>query len=122
MAANENKPTKESSDKMMRIIAWQILNDEITNVVAKYPKPAQRWVTYGNKDVFLEFVLDVVEIGKGVHLCPNLVDMLINADEDMKTKLFEVLEGKVNAWKDKEARAAEKKAQEEDPSTAEKEN
>lgn len=82
---------RNRSDKMLRSIAGKVLLSEIETIVAKYPAASVRWARHGNPDMFIEFVLDVVEIGGGLkRLCPNLPDMLMNADDAMKKHLFEI--------------------------------
>lgn len=115
----KQEATKETSNNMLMRIARHLLFGEMDNIIAKYPRPAKRWAQYGSKEVFIEFVLDVVEIGKGMNLCPNLVDMLMNADDETKGELFGVFCTKANEFIPKE-----KKTEEKDPSESatEKEN
>lgn len=115
----KQEATKEASNNMLMRIARQLLSGEMDNIIAKYPRPAKRWAQYGSKEVFIEFVLDVVEIGKGMNLCPNLVEMLMNADDETKGELFDVFCTKAKEFVPKERKTEEKDQSE---PAAEKEN
>lgn len=103
---------RNRSDKMLKSIAGKVLSAEIEAITARYPVASSRWAEQGNKDIFIEFVLDVVELGNGLRLCPNLPDMLMNADDQMKERLFEMFKtavaGRTATTVSKRQAAAEK--------------
>lgn len=84
------KSAKERNDSMLKEIAGRVLVSEIRAIINKYPAACKRWARNGNKDFFIEFVMDVVEIGNGTRLCPNLPDMLADADDATKERLFDL--------------------------------
>lgn len=109
------KSAKERSDSMLKAIAGRVLTSEIRAIVNKYPTACKRWARNGNKDFFIEFVMDVVEIGNGTRLCPNLPDMLADADDATKERLFDLF----CASAAEEKKSSESTATPEEPGTPE---
>lgn len=88
--------TKESSSKILAVIGRQIVLSEMDAVISKFPKPCERFCKWGNASLLLDFILDIVEIGNALKLCPHTPDVLMNVDEETLNKFFEAFVEKVN--------------------------
>lgn len=88
--------TKENSSKILAVIGKQIVLGEMDAVISKFPKPCERFCKWGSASLLLDFILDIVEIGNALKLCPHTPDVLMNIDDETLNKFFEAFTGKVS--------------------------
>jgi len=97
----------KNAKEVMLNLGQQVVCKEIANITSRYPVACARWAERGNPGNFIEFVLDICEIGAGDKLCPNLLLVLDVADDPTREHLFSIFRERVSKKEETEKKSEE---------------